>query len=367
MYCDPDAVQPRRFPDVTVADHLIPGVAPGVEIHVRNKRLTSLVAADEEKVVIFVHGATYPGSAAFDHAMFGGGSWLDYMALHGFDAYVFDVRGYGRSTLPLERSGFPARDLPCARTPEAVADLAAVVDFVRNRTKAPQVNLIGWSWGTAIGGGFVSERNDLVRHLVMVAPLWTIRNTPNMVMSRWMMSASPWAARSNGDYLGAYRSVSKADARQRWVRGLEPDTAEQLMPHAEFDAWWQALLDIEGMQQGGAQVIKAPNGVMADLIDYWAAGRATYAPEKISVPTLLLVAEWDADTPVYMAQEVFSRLKAAPYKRLEILARGTHSMALELNRVDLYRRTREFLETSFILFSSVDRLQVGANVDLARV
>ena len=49
-----------------------------------------------------------------------------------------------------------------------------------------------------------------------------------------------------------------------------------------------------------------------------------------------------------MAQEVLSRLRSASYKRLEILARGTHSMALELNRVDLYRRARDFLETRFI-------------------
>lgn len=341
-------MSPRDRPAVIASDYLVPGNAPDIKLHVRNKRLEGLGTPDERKVVLFVHGATFPGSAAFDHAMFGGGSWLDYMALHGFDAYVFDVRGYGRSSRPQQRHGFLERDRPYARTPEAVEDLAAVVDFIRERTKAPQVNLIGWSWGTALGGGFASERNDLVRHLVMVAPLWTIRNTPSMAMSRWMVAASPWAARSNGDYLGAYRSVSKADARERWVRGLDPHTAEQLMPHAEFDAWWQALLDIEGMQEGAAQVIKAPNGVLADLIDYWGAGRATYAPEKICVPTLLLVAEWDADTPVYMAQEVFSRLKAAPYKRLEILARGTHSMALELNRVDLYRRTREFLETSFI-------------------
>ena len=87
---------------------------------------------------------------------------------------------------------------------------------------------------------------------------------------------------------------------------------------------------------------------MADLTDIWAAGGATYAPEKIGAPTLLLLGEWDVDTPAYMAQEIFSRLRSASYKRLEILARGTHSMALELNRVDLYRRSRDFLETRFL-------------------
>lgn len=348
MYGDSDAVPPSRFPDVTVADHLISGVVPGVEIHVRNKRLQSLDSPDEEKVVVFIHGATYPGSVAFDHAMFGGGSWLDYLALHGFDTYLFDVRGYGRSSRPPLRSGGAARNLPYARTPEALADLGTVVDFVRERTQVSKVNLIGWSWGTAIGGGFASEHNSMVRHLVMVAPLWTIRNTPGMAVSRWMMSAMPWPANGNADYLGAYRGVSKADARQRWVRGLEAGVAEQLMPRAEFDNWWQALLEIQADPSSGARNVEAPNGVMADLIELWAAARPTYAPEKIGVPTQLLVGEWDVDTPLYMALELFSRLTGAPYKRLEILGRGTHSMALEVNRVDLYRRTREFLETRFI-------------------
>jgi hypothetical protein len=46
-----------------------------------------------------------------------------------------------------------------------------------------------------------------------------------------------------------------------------------------------------------------------------------------------------------MAQELFSRLTAAPYKRLEILGRGTHSISLEVNRFDLYQRVGLFLNT----------------------
>ena len=348
MYSDPNATPPNRFPEVAVADHLIPGAELGLQIHVRNKRLKSLASPDEEKVVVFIHGATYPGSVAFDHAMFGGGSWMDYLALHGFDTYLFDIRGYGRSTRPPVRTGGSSRDMPYARTPEALADLGTVVDFVRGRTQVPKVNLIGWSWGTAVGGGFAAGHNDCVRHLVMVAPLWNIRNPPTMAMSRLLLSALPWPASGTADYLGGYRTVDKTEARQRWVRGLDAGVAEQLMPQAEFDNWWQALLAVQADRLSAAGNAEAPNGVMADLIELWAAGRPTYAPEKITVPTQLLLGEWDVDTPAYMAKEVFARLKAAPYKRLEILGRATHSMPLELNRVDLYRRTREFLETRFI-------------------
>ena len=66
---------------------------------------------------------------------------------------------------------------------------------------------------------------------------------------------------------------------------------------------------------------------------------------------------YDGLTVGKLAEKDYIEKKVAEYntkeagtgdKWLEILARGTHSMALELNRVDLYRRTREFLETSFI-------------------
>lgn len=336
------------LPDIATTDHRIAGATPGVELHVRNKRLAGRRAPDPDKVVVFVHGATFPGSVAFDHAMFGGGSWLDYLALHGFDAYLFDVRGYGRSSRPPPPSKFPQRDPPYARTPEAVADLGAVVDFVRERTGGAAVNLIGWSWGTALSGGYTAAHNEAVRHLVLVAPLWIIRNTPGMALSRWMMSSLPPPLTNNADFLGGFRTVNKAEARQRWLRGLDAAVAEKLMPQEEFDRWWQALYEIQGSPGDKAQAVLAPNGVMADLIDAWAGGRPTYQPEHIAVPTQLLVAEWDLDTPAYMAQELYARLTRAPYKRLEVLARGTHSMALEINRVDLYRRTREFLETSYL-------------------
>jgi pimeloyl-ACP methyl ester carboxylesterase len=334
--------------NIVATDHRIAGGAPGVELHVRNKRLAGVHAPHPDKVVVFVHGATFPGSVAFDHAMFGGGSWLDYLALHGFDAYLFDVRGYGRSSRPPRPSGFPVRDPPYARTPDAIADLGEVIDFVRARAGGACVNLIGWSWGTALSGGYTAAHNEAVRHLVLVAPLWVIRNTPVLAFSRLMMSSLPPPLTNNADFLGDFRTIAKSEARQRWLRGLDGDIGEQLMPQAEFDRWWQALFEIQGKPDDSSQAVQAPNGVMADLIDHWASDRPTYQPERIGVPTQLLVSEWDVDTPAYMAHELFARLTNAPYKRLEVLARGTHSMALELNRVDLYRRTREFLETHYV-------------------
>ena len=49
---------------------------------------------------------TYPSETAFDLPL-GGRSMMDYIALQGWDVYLFDVRGYGGSTRPpeMEKAG----------------------------------------------------------------------------------------------------------------------------------------------------------------------------------------------------------------------------------------------------------------------
>ena len=39
------------------------------------------------------------------------------------------------------------------------------------------------------------------------------------------------------------------------------------------------------------------NGVVADALDFFGAGKPYYDPAKITVPTLLVDAEWDRDAP----------------------------------------------------------------------
>jgi len=62
------------------------------------------------------------------------------------------------------------------------------------------------------------------------------------------------------------------------------------------------------------------------------------------VPTLLVVAEWDRDTPPYMAQTLFPLLVNAPGKRLVMLAEGTHTIVMEKNRLKLFEAVQSFLD-----------------------
>jgi pimeloyl-ACP methyl ester carboxylesterase len=120
---------------------------PGIEIYVRNKRPTEMIMFRPERTVLYVHGATYPASTAFDLQL-GGMSWMDYIATRGYDVYLLDLRGYGKSTRPKEMSEDPKASPPIVRGDTAVKDIGTVVDFILARHNIPGLNLIGWSWGT---------------------------------------------------------------------------------------------------------------------------------------------------------------------------------------------------------------------------
>src|SRR5262249_36651377 len=96
--------------------------------------------------------------------------------------------------------------------------------------------------------------------------------------------------------------------------------------------------------KGGGKTLRAPNGVVLDGREFWSAGKPMYDPAKITAPVLLVLGEWDRETPPYMAQTLFPLLTNAAWKRFAMLSEGTHSIALEKNRMLLLRTVQQFLE-----------------------
>jgi esterase/lipase len=93
-------------------------------------------------------------------------------------------------------------------------------------------------------------------------------------------------------------------------------------------------------------VVRAPNGTVQDTQEFWTLGKTMCDPAKITVPTLVVLGEWDCDTPPYMAQALFPLLVNSPDKRLVLLAEGTHHMMLEKNRTELFKTVQAFLDES---------------------
>jgi pimeloyl-ACP methyl ester carboxylesterase len=319
-----------QSPKVVMEEMMVPS-EPGIEIYVRNKRPADLSAFRPERTLLFVHGATYPAHTSFDLKL-DGLSWMDYIAARGYDVYLLDLRGYGRSTRPQEMDQAPDANAPIVRGVTAVTDISAVVDFILKRRSIPRLNLLGWSWGTTLMATYTTQNPGKVERLVLYAPAW-IRTTPSL--SR---PAGP---------LGAYRTVAREQAKTRWLTGVPEDKKATLIPAGWFETWADATFATDPV---GAKMtppaLRAPNGVQQDGDEFFSAGKPYYDPAGITVPTLLVHAEWDRDTPAYMAQTLFPLLVNAPGKRYVQLPEGTHTIMMEKNRPMLFEAVQAFLDES---------------------
>ena len=318
-----------QTPRIATESYHVPTRDSGIQLYVRNKRPDGVTQFKSDRILLFVHGATYSSEASFDLPL-DGLSWMDYIAQRGWDVYLMDLRGYGASTRPPQMSLPATENQPIVNTDVAVRDVMTVVDHILARRQVSKINLMGWSWGTAIMGAYTAQNNGKVERLVLYAPLWLVKDPP------------PIAGQGP---LGAYRTVAKDAAQQRWLRGVPADKQKDLIPAGWFEAWWTAnmVADPDGARLT-PPVVRAPNGVIEDLRKYWMSGAPHYDPANITVPTLVILAEWDADTPPYMAQAVFTKLSNAPFKRMVMIGEGTHGVVLERNRMQLLREVQLFLD-----------------------
>ena len=320
---------PAALPPLLTEDCFVSARDAGIKLFVRNKRPAALNTFTPARTLLYVHGSTYPASTAFDLPI-AGCSWMDFIAARGFDVWLLDLRGYGHSTRPPEMDAPPENNPPIVRTDTAVADIAAVVDHILATRKIGRLNLLGWSWGTTQMATYTTRHPQQVNKLVLYAPQW-LRTTP-----------SPLTTQGK---IGAYRSVERGQMLERWLNGVPAEKRASLIPAGCFDAWADATMatDIEGGKRH-PPVLRAPSGTVADTMEIWSQGKTYYDPQKITVPVLIAVAEWDRDNPPQLGQTLFPLLVNAPYKRMVTLAEGTHTIMLEKNRIDLFNAVQQFLE-----------------------
>jgi len=312
---------------IVMEEFMVPSSDAGIQLYVRNKRLSTLNSFTPDNVLLFVHGATYPAETGFDLQL-DGLSWMDVLARQGFDVYMVDIRGYGKSTRPPEMDQPASANRPIVDSEVAARDYASAADWVRTRRNVPRLNVMGHSWGTVITARYATQHSDNISRLVLFAPVWLRQAGASLT--------------DTGGELGAYRMVTLEAARKRKDTGLRPGVKPQ--PDAWFDVWAKATFESDPVgAQGNPPYVRAPNGVVQEGRQYWNAGKAVYDPALIRVPTLLILAEWDADTPPYMAQTLHPLLVNAHPRKLVVLSRGTHGIMNETERFALFDEVHRFL------------------------
>lgn len=282
--------------------------------------------AAPKQAVLLLHGNFFPASSSFSVEL-PGGSVVDRLADAGLSTYTLDLRGYGGSTRPPFMSEAIGPYVPLATTAQALEDIASALEFIRKRERLTRVSLVGWSWGAALVGGFAARSPERVDKLVLYAPGWLSSDPP----------PRPPPA-------GSYRTLDREASRARVLNGVPNDRIEEIHPSAWFQRWWEENLRYDPEGAGRTPpVVRAPSGVTQDGPDFWLRGKAPWDPERVRAPTLVIVGEWDRNTPPDMAKSVYDKLHKAASRELTILPEATHFALLEKNREALLVALTNFL------------------------
>ncbi|MDH3641544.1 MAG: alpha/beta hydrolase [Gammaproteobacteria bacterium] len=308
---------------VQTTEHRVPSGRAGLSVLLRNKS-----PGRGGTPALFVHGATYPSTVMFDYAI-DGCSWMDWMVRADFDVWCIDLLGYGGSDRPAEMSQPADQNGPIVDTAEAVADVKRAMDFILAERGAESIDLVGYSWGTAITAQIAGEEPQKVRRLVLGGAIW-LRTKPSQI--------------AIGGSLGAYRIVTAPATIKRWTIGLDESQKNAIAPPERFAQWAAAAIasDPDSSGHDPAQ-LRAPTGVVRDVQESWQQGSPTYDPSLIRCPVAVVVGEWDKETTPEEGRTVFEKLTGAAERRFTIIGGGTHSLLLENQRHQLYETVRGFL------------------------
>ncbi len=288
------------------------------------------LSKDKNRVVLYVHGATFPAQLSIFHR-FDGVSWADHLAARNYCVYGFDQLGFGRSDRYPEMSRPADQAAPVGRADAVAKQIERVVAHILSSTRANKVHLIAHSWGTMPAALFAQRRPELVERLALFAPI--VQRSPAAPVSS--------ADGRNAAAAPAWHLLTVEDQRKRFA-GYVPPNASPVLSAGHFARWADAYVASDpASAEFSPPSVKIPYGPIADLGEAF-GGRLAYVPAEISVPTLIVRGEWD-DTPNDAdARRLFDALINAPIKRDVKISRGTHVMHLEESRYALYSEVLNF-------------------------
>jgi pimeloyl-ACP methyl ester carboxylesterase len=307
------------------------------EVALENTILRGSPAPD--RVVLFLHGAGTPGEVSFD-VPFKDYSWMAYLARAGFDAFVMDLTGYGRSTRPhpmndpcnvlKDQQGqfvgglIAAPCTPTYATPITTMssdwdDIGAVVDHLRALRRVDKVSLVGWSQGGPRAVGYAAKNPAKVARLVVLAPAYA--------SSSPLEAPNPLPAGN-----GSMTVQSRAAFVANWDRQV--GCADQYEPEASATIWSEMLASDPVGATWGTGVRRAPQ------VPTWGFNRASVA--SFQTPFLMIAGVHDKQIVPDRVRELYADV-GSKQKVLVDLACSSHNAMWERNHLLLFSASLEWL------------------------
>lgn len=273
--------------------------------------------------VVLVHGFFQPASAILDVP---GHSLQQALAAAGLRVYLFDIRGYGLSSRPGFMSEPPEASRPwLGCMSDALADLHDVVAFVQRQEGAPQVDLLGYSWGTARSACFALGMPSLVRRIALYAPVW--RPTTGAAGE----ASDPAHPGQLAPGLGGYGVFRPGDLQRSWDWEIGARDSALFRTSQVLQAAEDALIASD--PDGPSTAFRAPLGPMVDALAV-SRGSALFDAARLRHEVLLVRGDHDRLSSDADAAGLFAAIGAAR-KRLVTVGWGTHLLHLEHAGVQL--------------------------------
>ena len=256
----------------------------GYKLHL--ERLSA--ASSDHKPLLMVHGLTY-SSHEFnvdckDYSL------AKYFARRNYDVWLLDIAGYGQSQ-EVEDGFLPDSDY-------AAEDIAAAVKVILDKSGEKQLDILGWSWGTVTISRFAAKHPDIVRRLVLYAPivggLGDIKVTAPFNHNTWLHAA--------GDFqVNPDKSIN--------YEITEPEVVSTFQSNC-----WRYDKD------------SSPNGGRRDLLV--SPENRLIPTDKLTMPVLIIAGSKDDYVSPELCREAFGTLTNRK-SRIEIIDGAAHLMMIE--------------------------------------
>lgn len=265
----------------------------GVALHLERMQLKGTTP---QRQILLVHGLTY-SSHEFD-VDYEDYSLARYLARQGYAVWRFDVAGYGQSGAV--KDGF----LP--NSDYAAEDAAAAAKAILAASNQAQLDILGWSWGTVTGSRFVARHPEMVRKLVLYAPILVGLGAGEVT--------SPFNHNTWKHAAGDFQMTPAGDIDYSIV---EPGVVATFQSNC-----WRYDQD------------SSPNGGRRDLLVAPTVQRIPV--EKISVPTLIIGGDKDPYLNLTQMKDSIHRLPQGSH--LVIVPGAAHAMMMEKPFYALFRK-----------------------------
>lgn len=331
-------------PAIERHDFLIESV-PGIRLFVREV-IAPRTGRSAGKPILLLHGARVPGVASFDLPVPGGSLAAD-LAQRGFDVYILDVRGYGKSTRPKGMDEPPNAHAPLVRSNEAVQDISAAVDWIAEHRHVSRVPLFGWATGGQWAGYYASLHPERVSAVILLNSLYGKSSQHAMFGHGSDMEDPAHPNHFNQAACGGYRFNDAGSLLRTWDRSIPLEDKAAWRDPAVAKAYVDAALASDPTSATrNPPSFRSPCGALEDSY-YLAIGRQLWDASLITSPVLIVAAERDFWSRPEDRQALVADLVHCPKVRTVVIPGATHFVHLDRparGRAQLIEEITSFVE-----------------------